>query len=72
MKRAEYLAAGVREYWIIDPRPKTSRDRRGRTVTVLVRDGEAWRERVYEEGATATSELLPGLSVDVTVCLNAD
>ena len=37
-KRREYLAFGLREYWIIDPI-----DRR---ITVLVRDGDVWIERV--------------------------
>ena len=70
-KRADYAAAGVTEYWIVDPRPKTPRDRRGRTVTVLILDNGAYRERVFEEGETAAGELLPGLTADVTACLNA-
>ena len=68
-KRAEYLAIGVREYWIVDPRPRTAQDARGRSIRVLVSDGGTWRERVYEEGATAAGELLPGFAVDVTACL---
>ena len=65
-KRREYLAAGVLEYWIVDPRP------RFRRITVLVRDGDAWRERVFTDGDTATGELVAGFAVDVTACLDAD
>ena len=65
-KRREYLAAGVLEYWIVDPRP------RHRRITVLVRAGEEWEERVFTDGETATGELVEGLAVDVTACLDAD
>ena len=67
-KRAEYAAAGVTEYWIVDPR-----DAR-RTVTVLTLDAAppAYREHgVFGDGDTATSPLLPGLAVEVTACLDA-
>lgn len=40
-KRAEYAAIGVREYWIVDPRPRTAADPRGRTVRVLTLDDGA-------------------------------
>ena len=40
-KREEYLAFGIREYWIIDPET--------RTVLVLVRDGDLWVEQAYKE-----------------------
>ena len=39
-KREEYLAFGLREYWIVDPL--------ARRVTVLFRDGDAWIERVFQ------------------------
>ncbi len=58
-KRADYAAAGIAEYWIVDPESAT--------VTVLALDGEAYREHgVFKAGEMATSVLLPGLAVDVT------
>ena len=57
-KRAEYLAYGLREYWIIDPQTKT--------VTVLVRDGDAWVEQVYRDDQQALSLVLPGFWVRVS------
>jgi Uma2 family endonuclease len=57
-KPAEYAAAGISEYWIIDPELQT--------ITVLALDGAAYRtRRVFRMGDTATSLLLPGLSVAV-------
>jgi Uma2 family endonuclease len=53
-KREEYLAYGLREYWIIDPIE--------RRVTVLVRDGDAWAETVVADGAAA-SVVLPGFVI---------
>ena len=64
-KRAEYAAAGIPEYWIVDPRP------RFRTISVLTLDGAAYRDADYREGETAVSVLLPGFAVDVTACLSA-
>jgi Uma2 family endonuclease len=57
-KRAEYLAYGLREYWIVDPETET--------VTVLVRDGDAWVERVYRGGEQATGIVLAGFTVRVS------
>ena len=57
-KRAEYLAYGLREYWIVDPQKKG--------VTVLVRDGDAWREQVYRDDQEAPSLVLPGFAIRVS------
>ena len=54
-KREEYLNAGVREYWIVDPAR--------RLLVVLTRDGEAWSEAVVAPEATYRSVVLPGLEV---------
>ena len=69
VKRPEYAAAGIPEYWIVDPRDRTPADDRGRTVRVLTLDGAAYRERVFGEGEAAAGELLPGFAVDVAACL---
>jgi Uma2 family endonuclease len=54
-KREEYLRAGVREYWIIDPA--------ARVMKVLQRAGDVWEEVVVAAGATYRTHLLPGLEV---------
>jgi Uma2 family endonuclease len=54
-KRAEYLAYGLREYWIVDLQTKM--------VTVLIRDGDIWVEQVYRDEQQAVSLVLPGLAV---------
>ena len=64
-KRLDYAAAGVPEYWIVDPRPGF------RTVSVLTLDGGGYAARVFTEGETAASTLLPGLTVDVSACFAA-
>ena len=53
-KREEYLAFGLREYWIVDPQ--------ARRVTVLIRDGDAWVERVFQGDQTIESLVLPGFA----------
>ena len=68
-KREDYAAAGVPEYWIVDPRERTREDPRGRTVRVLTLDGGAYREAVFEDGETAAGPALPGFAVDVAACL---
>lgn len=54
-KRQEYLLAGVREYWIIDPAK--------RALLVLQRRGDIFRE--LHPGATYAPPLLPGFTLDV-------
>ena len=60
-KREEYLVFGLFEYWIVDPGSKS--------VTVLLRDGGAWVERVYKEDQPVESLVLPGFGVKVSELL---
>ena len=63
-KRAEYAKAGIKEYWIVDPRD--------RTVAVLLLKGKKYQERgVFEDGEAATSAVLPGFAVDVAEVFGA-
>jgi Uma2 family endonuclease len=57
-KRAEYLAYGLLEYWIVDPWEKM--------VTVLVRDGDAWREQIYRDDQLAEGLVLRGFTIRVS------
>ena len=64
-KRAEYAAAGIPEYWIVDPTEET--------FVVLTLGDETYREvGVFRRGEKARSVLLAGLEVDVTTVLDAD
>jgi Uma2 family endonuclease len=57
-KRVEYARAGIAEYWIVDPAL--------RSITVLVLDGDHYREHgVFGPGTQATSVLLSGFAVAV-------
>jgi Uma2 family endonuclease len=56
-KRAEYLAYGLREYWIVDPARKI--------LTVLLRDGDSWVEQVFRDDEHAASLVLPAFTVRV-------
>lgn len=60
-KRAEYAAAGIEEYWLVDPET--------RSVTVLILDPtnrSEYREHgTFASGGVATSVLLPGFAVNV-------
>ena len=56
-KRQEYLAFGLREYWIVD--------RFEKKVTVLRRHGDTWAESAYREGQEASGHVLPGFVVPV-------
>ncbi len=57
-KRREYAEAGIAEYWIVDPQ--------GRMITVLVLDGQEYREHgEFRVGDVATSPQFPGLEIAV-------
>ena len=57
-KRVEYAAAGIEEYWLADPDT--------RTLTVLVLDGDRYREHgQFGVGQAATSPLLSELSLEL-------
>ncbi len=57
VKREEYLAHGIREYWIVDLA--------GRKLTLLARDGDAWVERILQGDDPIASLVLPGLATTV-------
>ena len=65
-KRIDYAAAGIPEYWIVDPETET--------ITVLTLPAGATEYDVsgeYKPGQTAVSVLLPGFAVDVSACFAA-
>jgi len=57
IKREEYLRAGVRLYWIVDPGK--------RMVTALTRRGDTWAEQRLDASAALATALLPGLAVKI-------
>jgi Uma2 family endonuclease len=57
VKREEYLAYGLLEYWIIDLE--------NWKMTLLIRDGDVWVERVLEGDQPIASLVLPGLAATV-------
>lgn len=64
VKRKDYAAAGIPEYWIVNPLNDT--------ITVLILEGEAYIEHgVFPRGAQATSKLLTGFSVGVDSVFDA-
>jgi Uma2 family endonuclease len=65
IKRADYAAAGIPEYWIVNPGEET--------ITVLQLDGGAYSVHgVFHRGATATSTLLPGFTISVDAVCDAE
>ena len=65
-KRREYAAAGIPEYWIVDPRPGH------RCIAVLTLEDGEYRGEFVGEGGTVESRLLPGFAVAVADCLDPD
>jgi Uma2 family endonuclease len=57
VKREEYHAYGLDEYWIVDPLE--------RKVTVLTRRGDGWDEQVVRDDQIIPSRVLPGLLTTV-------
>ena len=55
-KRQLYAEAGVREYWIVDPRADTA-------TLLELRDGEYAERAVLTVSDTLTTPLLPGLAI---------
>ncbi len=55
IKRDEYLKAGVRCYWIVDPV--------ARGGTILTRRGDTWSEQKLDSTATISTSLLPGFTL---------
>ncbi|MCI0457171.1 MAG: Uma2 family endonuclease [Gemmataceae bacterium] len=62
-KRQEYLAFGVKEYWIVDA------DRQ--EVLVLRRRGAKWVERILRPGDTYTTKVLPDFEFAVAPVFEA-
>lgn len=58
-KRADYAAAGIPEYWIIDPSRQT-------VIVLTLRDAAYEVHGEFGPGSTATSVLLPGFEVNVS------
>jgi Uma2 family endonuclease len=64
-KRADYAAAGIAEYWIIDPQDQTI------TVYSLASDHTYPDTTPYHPGQHAPSKLLPGFQLDVSATFAA-
>jgi Uma2 family endonuclease len=62
-KQEDYAAAGVAEYWLIDPLKK-------KVTVFILKGGRDKRHGVFRPGKTATSVLLDGFSVPVSTLLN--
>lgn len=65
IKRADYAAAGIPEYWIVNPDDAT--------ISVLQLEGDAYAAHgIFRSGDTATSFLLDGFAVSVDAVCNAE
>ncbi len=56
-KRDEYMGIGIQQYWIIN--------RFERTMTVYIKKGKGWQERVLTEKDVYRTPLLPGFELSV-------
>jgi Uma2 family endonuclease len=63
-KAEEYLRAGVREYWVVDPGQ--------RRVLIHRRDGDTWTRKSVSAPSSFRTKLLPGLTVDVGALLGPE
>ncbi len=61
-KREEYLDAGIREYWIVDPME--------RRILVLTRRMDVWDERRLAGAQKLSTPLLPGFELEVATVFN--
>ena len=65
LKRADYAAAGIPEYWIVNPEEET--------ITVLkLTDSNYVVHGIFRRGDTTTSSLLQGFTVSVDVVCDAE
>jgi len=65
IKRADYVDAGIPEYWIVNPLDET--------ISVLMLQGDTYTEHgIFRRGETATSKLLDRFEVDVDSVFDAD
>jgi Uma2 family endonuclease len=63
-KREEYAAAGIPEYWVIDPR--------SRQVLILRLDGDRYTEYgPFGPGDVADCSVLPGFRIDLRECFES-
>lgn len=60
-KREEYLALGIKEYWIIDVAKQE--------MLVLRRVKGQWREKILHPGDSCTTKLLPGFELPCAAVL---
>ncbi|MBI4617805.1 MAG: Uma2 family endonuclease [Planctomycetes bacterium] len=58
-KREEYLAAGIREYWVVDPAHSS--------VVFLRRRGDRWAESELKGPRKYRTPLLPGFELDLAL-----
>ena len=56
-KREEFLAVGIKEYWILNLYTQE--------ISVLINDGNHWRERILKSGDNYETRLLPGFQLKV-------
>ncbi len=58
LKKKAYARAGVKELWLVDPE--------ARTFETMINTGKGFhRKQVYAEGTHLTSEMLPGLKLEI-------